>query len=48
MKITIEHCNEKVSIETDQDNVSLYEFMDYVRRIATVMYNEKLINDYWA
>jgi len=34
MKITIEHYDEKVSIETDHDDLTLDDFMELIRKIA--------------
>lgn len=48
MKITVEHYDEKVSIETKHDDLTLDEFMDNLKRIASAIYSEKLVNDYWA
>jgi len=47
MKITVEHYNEKVSIETNHDDLTLDEFMDNLRRIACAIYSAKLVEDYW-
>ena len=44
MKITVEHYDEKVSIETKHDDLSFDEFMESVRKLAHgVGYGEKTI-----
>jgi len=34
MKITVEHYDEKVSIERENDDIDFTEFMELVRRVA--------------
>ena len=34
MKITVEHYDEKVSIERENDDLSFTEFMELVRKVA--------------
>ncbi len=34
MKITVEHYDEKISIETKRDDLSFDEFMDQLKRVA--------------
>ena len=34
MKITVEHYNEKVSIETQHDDLTFEDFMELVRKVA--------------
>lgn len=34
MKITVEHCDEKVTIETSTEDVTLDDFKEYIERIA--------------
>jgi hypothetical protein len=34
MKITVEHYDEKVSIETKHDDLNFNEFMELVRKVA--------------
>jgi hypothetical protein len=34
MKITVEHYNEKVSIETQHDDLDFNQFMELVRKVA--------------
>ena len=47
MKIIVEHYDEKVSIETNRDDLTIDEFIDNLKRIASAIYNEKLVEDYW-
>lgn len=47
MKITIEHYDEKVSIETKRDDIAFDEFMEYIKRITKSIYSETLVEDYW-
>ena len=47
MKITIEHYNEIVTIETKHYDLTLDEFMENLKRIASAMYGENLVNCYW-
>ena len=34
MKITVEHYDEKVSIERENDDLSFTEFMEFVKKLA--------------
>ena len=48
MKITIEHYDEKVSIETKHDDITFADFMQLVRKVAhTVGYGTKTINEWY-
>lgn len=47
MKITVEHYDEKVSIEVKNDDLDLDEFMEMQKRIAMAIYNPKSVEDYW-
>jgi hypothetical protein len=48
MKITVEHYDEKVSIETKHDDLSFEDFMELVRKVAHgVGYAEGTINEWF-
>ena len=48
MKITIEHYDEKVSIEKENDDINFTEFMELVKKVArAVGYNDKTINEWF-
>jgi len=47
MKITVEYYDEKISIETKDDDITFDEFMDMQKRIAKAIYSDKLVDDYW-
>ena len=48
MKITVEHYDEKVSIETKHDDLSFDEFMESVRKVAHgVGYGDKTIAEWF-
>jgi len=48
MKITVEHYDEKVSIETKHEDLSLDEFMELVRKVAhSVGYGDKTIAEWF-
>ncbi len=48
MKITAEHYDEKVSIETKHDDVTFEEFMDLIQKICHgVGYHEETINKWF-
>ena len=47
MKITIEHYDEKVSIETKRDDLTFDEFMEIQKRILCAIYNPKTVEKYW-
>ena len=48
MKITVEHYDEKVSIERENDDLSFTEFMELVKKIAHgVGYADETINEWF-
>jgi hypothetical protein len=47
MKITVEHYDEKVSIEVKNDDITFDEFMEMQKRIALAIYNAETVEDYW-
>lgn len=48
MKITVEHYNEKVSIEVTNDDVNFDEFMELVRKVAHgVGYHSETIKEWF-
>ena len=48
MKLTVEHYDEKVSIERESDDIDFTEFMGLVIRAAhAVGYSDKTINKYF-
>ena len=48
MKITVEHYDDKVSIETKHDDLSFDEFMELVRKVAHgVGYGDKTITEWF-
>ena len=48
MKITVEHYDEKVSIETENDDITFDEFIELIRKISYgVGYNEKTIEEWF-
>lgn len=47
MKITVEHYDEKVSIEVKNDDLTFDEFMEMQKRIALAIYDAKTVEDYW-
>ena len=48
MKITVEHYDEKVSIETDHDDLTLDDFMELVRKIAHgIGYNNESVEEWF-
>ena len=48
MKITVEHYDEKVSIETEHDDISFENFMDLVERIChSVGYHDETIKEWF-
>jgi hypothetical protein len=48
MKITVEHYGEKVSIETDHDDVSFQDFMELIKKVCHgVGYHETTINEWY-
>ena len=48
MKITVEHYDEKVSIETTNDDVTFDEFMELIRKLSHgVGYGDKTIEEWF-
>ena len=48
MKITVEHYDEKVSIERENDDLSFTEFMELVKKIShAVGYADETINEWF-
>ena len=47
MKISVKHYDEEVTISSERDDLKLDEFMDMVERLATAIYSEKMVKDYW-
>ena len=48
MKITVEHYDEKVSIETENDDVCFEDFMDLIERICYgVGYHDGTIKEWF-
>ena len=48
MKITVEHYDEKVSIERENDDIDFNEFMELVRKVAhSVGYNNETIDEWF-
>ena len=48
MKITVEHYDEKVSIERKDDDINFSEFMELVKKIAhAVGYNNETIDEWF-
>lgn len=48
MKITVEHYDEKISIEVTNDDVTFDEFMELVRKVAHgVGYHSELIQEWF-
>jgi hypothetical protein len=48
MKITVEHYDEKVSIETEHDDVSFEDFMDLIERICHgIGYHDETIKEWF-
>ena len=48
MKITVKHYDEKISIETGNDDVSFQDFMDLIQKICHgVGYHEETINEWF-
>jgi hypothetical protein len=48
MKITVEHYDEKVSIEVKNDDVSFEDFMDLVKKVCYgVGYHETTIKEWF-
>jgi len=48
MKITVEHYDEKVSIETKNEDIDFSDFMELVRKVARgVGYTNETINKYF-
>jgi len=48
MKITVEHYEEKISIETKHDDLTFEEFMELVRKVALGLgYGSKTIEEWF-
>ena len=48
MKITVEHYDEKVSIERENDDLDFDEFMELVRRVARAAgYSSETIDEWF-
>lgn len=48
MTITVEHYDEKISIETEHDDITFDEFIELIRKISYgVGYNEKTIEEWF-
>lgn len=47
MKITIEHYDETISIETKYDDLTISEYMDLIKRLSISIYSEELVNQFW-
>ena len=48
MKITVEHYDEKVSIETKHDDITFDEFMELIRKVAMgVGYPTKSVGEWF-
>ena len=47
MKISVTHYDEKVTIKTKRNDLSIIEFMDFVKTITKTIYNEELVENYW-
>ena len=48
MKITVEHYDEKVSIERENDDLDFNEFMELVKKVAhAVGYTDGTINEWF-
>jgi|TARA_B100001093_G_scaffold449277_1_gene455396 hypothetical protein len=48
MKITVEHYDEKVSIETKHDDITFDDFMELIRKVALgVGYHNKNVDDWF-
>ena len=48
MKITVEHYDEKVSIETENDDIDFTEFMGLIKRVAhAVGYADGTIDEWF-
>ena len=49
MKITVEHYGEKVSIETNHDDVAFDEFMELIKKVAHgVGYHPETIEEWFG
>ena len=48
MKITVEHYDEKVSIERENDDIDFTEFMELVKKVAHgVGYSGETVNEWF-
>jgi len=47
MKISVKHYDEEVTISSERDDLTFTEFMNMVERLATAIYSESMVKDYW-
>lgn len=48
MKITVEHYNQKISIETDHDDLTYEDFMDLIEKVSySLGYNVDTIKEWF-
>jgi len=47
MKITVEHYDQKTSIEVERNDLTVDEYMELVRRISVSIYSESLLKDWF-
>lgn len=48
MKITVEHYEQKVSVETKHDDVAFEDFMELIRRVANATgYSPVTVNEWY-
>lgn len=48
MKITVEHYNQKISIETDHDDLTYEDFMDLIEKLSySLGYNVDTIKEWF-
>lgn len=46
MKITVEHYDEKMSVEINRDDLSFDEYLELIRKISVSIYSEKTWNEW--
>ena len=46
-RITIEHYDNKIIIETNHSDITFDDYMDMLRKISITIYSEKLWNEYF-
>ena len=46
-RITVEHYDEKIIIEKDHSDIDFGEYMGMLKKLTSVIFNEKLWNDYF-